>query len=154
MCFFKKKIVVPPPPPVIVEKDTVTLSRQEFLDVLAKEGVTAYSLVQPLDSIMRFAKKNELDRIAPELVYPAEYYKVDLWDCEDYALQAQCDAGRKFEISVRLAIGDIPLGRHGFCITLDTDKNIWLLENNAGFPYAGKWFKIGENGYHPQVVLI
>jgi hypothetical protein len=154
MCFKKRLAIVPVPPPVIIESATITMTRQEFLDVLAVQGVTAYSLVQPLDSIMRFATKAELDRIAPELVYPASNYLVDLWDCEDYALQAQCDAGRKFEVSVRLVIGDMPLGKHGFCITLDTEKNIWLLENNAGFPYAGKWFKISENGYIPQLVLI
>lgn len=74
--------------------------------------------------------------------------------CEDYALQAQCDAAFKFHVSgIRMGLGQMPLGYHGFPITLSKEGNIWLIEPNAGFPYAGEWFKIGEHSYLPRKVF-
>ncbi len=74
--------------------------------------------------------------------------------CEDYGLQAQLDAGRKFKFSARLCLGDMDLGYHGFLMTLDSDLNLWSLEPNAGFPWAGVWFKPEENGYIPKKVFV
>lgn len=74
--------------------------------------------------------------------------------CEDYGLQAQLDAGRRFKFSARLCLGDMELGYHGFLMTLDSNLNLWLLEPNAGFPWAGEWFKAGENSYQPKKVFI
>jgi len=158
--FFSNKAITVPVKPVL-EGNTITMTREEFLSVLEAKGIQPISLATPLDGIVRFAKKEELDRIVSSLVYPGEWYKLDLWDCEDFGLQAQLDAGRKFEISVRLALGWINnpnVGNkdvyHGFALTMDTNLNIWLLEPNSGFPYSGKWFKIGDNGYKVDKILI
>jgi len=159
MCFsiFKKKTVIPEPvipDPVIPESETIEMTRADFIKEMNKQGIKAFSELTPLDSTVRLASKAELDRIAPELVYPADWYINDIYDCEDYGLQAQLDAGRKFEITVRLGLGNTELGYHGFAITLDRDLNLWLLEPNVGFPWAGVWFKDGENDYHPDKVFI
>ncbi len=160
MCFgiFKKQVIIEQPPitvsVVVSESETVELTRQAFIIAMQTFGIEPISLATPLDSSVRLASKKELDRIAPELVYPADWYITDLWDCEDYGLQAQLDAGRKFEITIRLGLGQMELGYHGFAITLDRDLNLWILEPNAGFPYAGRWFKPSEHSFQPDKVLI
>ena len=148
---FSKRVVIQP----ILEGSTITLSRADFIIKLKEYGIDPISLATPLDSIVRLASKAELDKIAPSLAYPGEWYTADLWDCEDFGLQAQLDAGRKFEITVRLGLGMAnnnqipnPPIYHGFAITLDTEYNVWLLEPNSGFSYSGKWFKPGEHGYN------
>lgn len=93
-----------------------------------------------MDNRLVLVSKERLDEIAPELVYSADWFADEYWDCDDYAMQAQCDAGRKFGVSVRLTIGQMELGPHAFVCALDVDMQLWLLEPNAGFPWAGKWF--------------
>lgn len=153
-------ITLPIPNPVIPESETITLTRKEFIDALKALGIVSLTGSSPIDSIVRLAAKSELDRIAPSLVYPAEWYINDLWDCDDYGLQAQLDAGRKFEVSVRLGLGNVNVpnlgfvGYHGFAITLDRELNLWLLEPNAALPWAGVWFKQTENSYVADKVFI
>ena len=154
MCFRIFKRQVAPIPIAVPEFETIELDRQGFVNTMKTFGIEALTPLNPMDSVVRLASKSELDRIAPELVYPAEWYIADLWDCEDYGCQAMLDAGRKFEVTVRLGLGQMELGYHGFAITLDRDLNLWILEPNAGFPYAGTWFKYGENTYKPDKVFI
>ena len=141
-----------PPKPVT---DLLMISRDEFLSKMAKVGILPIDLGTPLDSVMSITTENELERVAPYLVYPADLYIAEIADCEDYALQAQCDAAFKFHVSgVRMGLGMMPLGFHGFPITLSKQGKVWLLENNAGFPYAGEWFSIGVNFYSPNKILV
>jgi len=134
--------------------DLLAISRAEFLAEMAKVGIQPIDLGTPLDKIMTITTEIELERIAPYLVYPADLYIAEIADCEDYALQAQCDAAFKFHVSgIRMGLGYMPLGYHGFPVTLSKEGNILLLEPNAGFEYAGEWFKIGDNGYNPNKIL-
>ncbi len=74
--------------------------------------------------------------------------------CEDYALQAQNDAAHKFHVNgIRMGLGMMPLGYHGFVLTMDKDRNIYWLEPNAGYPYAGQWCRIAEHGYYPDRIF-
>ncbi len=160
--FFKKQEIIVPIP--IPESETIECDRQGFINTMKSFGINSLTGSTPMDSVVRLASKVELDRIAPELVYPAEWYISDLYDCDDYGLQAQLDAGRKFEITVRLGLGKVDSQYfgypdtgdlyHGFAITLDRDLNLWILEPNAGFEWAGVWFKYGENTYRPDKVFI
>ncbi len=136
MCFsklFGKKTEFP-----VIEGTSI--SRDSYLDVLQGIGIVPISIADPLDPMLSLASKEELDQIAPALVYPADWYLEGLLDCEDYGLQAQLDAGRKFHVSARLCLGWMELGYHGFALAMDKTHKIWLLEPNAGFPHAGKWF--------------
>jgi len=130
------------------------ISRSEFLAEMVKVGIVPIDMGTPLDSVMTITTESELERIAPHLVYPAGWYIEEIWDCEDYAIQAQGDASRKFHVSgIRMGLGWMPLGYHGFPITLSKEGTTWLFEPNAGFSCAGKWFKIDDNGYSPNKVL-
>jgi len=150
MCLFKKTPAEPSP-----ITDYLWASREEFIKICQAQGIEPISLDTPLDSWLSIATKTQLDTIAPFLVYPADLYIDQIVDCEDYALKAQTDASFKFHISgVRMALGNMPLGYHGFPLTIDKDKNIWLFEPNSGFEYAGVWFKAGENGYLPKKVFV
>ena len=144
--------------------DLKTISRSDFLKEFARYGIVPVSGDDPLDSTLTLAGKVELDRIASYLVYPAEYYVAEIFDCEDYAIQAQCDAGHKFHVSgIRLGLGYMPLGYHGFALTLDKDElRPYWLDNNAGFPWAGKWYTVdaiiedeiyGKVSYLPRKVF-
>jgi len=136
-------------------KDSETITRAEYLSEMAKVGINPISLATPLDATLALASKEELDRIAPHLVYPADDYIAQVCDCEDYGLRGQCDAAFIFHASgVRLGLGHIPQGYHGFLVTMDIGKNIWWMEPNAGFPWAGVWHRIGERDYQPDKILV
>lgn len=144
MCFKKST----KPEPVI---DLTTISRRDYLDVMVAAGISSMAV---LDSNLTITTVAELDRIAPYLVYPADFYIAQIFDCEDYGIMAQGDAAHIFHVSgIRLGIGTMPLGTHGFVLTMDTSHTIWWLEPNAGFPYAGVWYKIGERDYIPKKVF-
>ena len=132
-----------------------TITRADYIRVLSDKGIKAMSLDTPLDDWYSVVSKKQLDVIAPYLVYPADNYLSEVSDCEDYAIRAQSDAAFNFHVSsVRLCLGDTPLGYHGFVVAVDTERNLWLLESNAGFEYAGEWFRIGLYGYVPEKVLL
>ena len=141
--------------PVKPVTDLLMISRSDFLAEMARAGIAPIDLGTPLDRAMSITTESELKRIAPYLVYSAEWYISELEiDCEDYALQAQCDAAFKFHVSgVRMGLGNMPLGYHGFPITLSKEGNIWLLEPNAGFEYAGEWFQLGGHFFSPDKVF-
>lgn len=149
-------------PPVIVPVTDLTwISRAEYLAEMKKVGIKPIDLGTPLDSIITITSEIELERIAPFLVYPAEWYIDQIWDCENYTLEGMNDAARHYHVNgITLALGNMPQGYHGFLVTLSKVGNIWLLENNAGFidsagtPYAGEWFRIGDYGYRPDKVFI
>jgi len=142
-----------PLPPIPVT-DLVMISRHDYLHQMAMHGITPIDMATPLDTHLAITSKAELDRIAPELVYSAEFFVDQIWDCENYGLQAQSDAARSFHVSgITLGLGNMPLGYHGFALTMDKEFNIWWLENNAGFEYAGVWHKIGVEGYYPDKVF-
>lgn len=131
---------------------SVKMTREVFLAALYPYNVRPISLGDPLDSFFYATPMSELYRIAPKLVYPADWYTDELWDCDDYGLQAMLD-GSRLGAGVRLCLGDTEYGYHGFAMALDTNHDLWLLEPNAGFPWAGEWFKPYENGYTPRKVL-
>jgi len=140
---------------VVPVTDLMMVSRSDFIAEMRKANIEPISLTTPLDAKLSLTSKAELDRIAPELVYPADWYVAQIWDCDDYGIQAQCDAGHKFGVSgVRLGLGNMPLGYHGFALTMDKEASIWWLESNAGFPYAGVWHKIGIRKYVPDKIFV
>jgi len=137
----------------ILDGSYMIMTREAYIELSKEEGLVIFPERVPLDATYRIATKANLDKIALFLVYPAEWYIADLWDCNSYGLQAQLDAGRKYQTTVRLGLGmldndDIGIHEyHGFATAKDIDGNRWLLEPNAGFPWSGKWFRNGEYGY-------
>jgi len=149
MCFFKK---TPKASPIT---DYKRLYRGDFITICQANGITPISQDTPLDTWVSVCSKSQLDTIAPSLVFPADLYIAEIADCEDYAIKAQSEACFTFHISgIRLALGNMPQGYHGFPLAIDKERNIWLFEPNAGYEYAGEWFKIGEHGYFPNKVFI
>jgi len=135
--------------------DTVEITREQYIVEMRKAGIGPISLATPLDSTLTLTSKAELDRIAPELVYPASWYVEGIEDCEQYGMRAELDAAHNFRVNgVKLGLGYMPLGYHGFAITMDKTHKIWWLEPNAGFSWAGVWHKIGYADYHPDKVFV
>tara|TARA_R100001530_G_C4316807_1_gene154611 strand:- start:1225 stop:1713 length:489 start_codon:yes stop_codon:yes gene_type:complete len=130
------------------------ITSREYRIRMRTLGIISLTYPQTLDSEYFLTSKKELDRIAPNLVYSSDWYMNDIYDCEDYACQAMLDAGRLHGISARLTMGQTELGYHGFVSTLDTDGNLWMLEPNGGFEWAGEWFKQGEHGYIADKVFV
>ena len=142
------------PEPIIPVTDLVWITRTDYLVELAKVGIKPIDWGTPLDISLSLTSKAELDRIAPFLVQPADEYIAEIRDCEDYGIEAQSRASKYRVSSVRLGLGNMPLGYHGFAVTMDKEFNIWWLEPNSGFEYAGVWYKIGDNGYSPDKVFV
>ncbi len=126
-----------PPVPIL---DTDRISREDFIKELLRYGVVPMAPDIPLDPFLVLESKGELDRIAPSLTYPGSWYEDNIWDCENYGMQAANDAGRLFHCSVLLCLGYMEQGYHGFALAMDKDKNVWLLEPNQGFTWSGRWF--------------
>ena len=142
-----------PPEPV---RDLLVLDRNIFLKKLAAYGITPLNQYDPLDDTITLASVAELERIAPDLCYPAGWYIDQIWDCENYAAQAENDAARLFHVSgICRVLGHMPLGYHGFTVTLDKDNfELWVLEPNAGFDYSGGWCRPEEIDYKPEKILV
>lgn len=89
-----------------------------------------------------------------DLVIKSNLYKPDRFDCEDYALKAMTLCKERYGLnSFGVAIGETPLGRHGFNIFYYGDS-FMLFEPNDSFRFAGEAFEIGEHEYKPQLVLL
>lgn len=98
-------------------------------------------------------------KILQDLAFSSKLYKRDLFDCEDYALKAQVICAERFGLnSLRLCIGSMPQGKHGFNLFFHGDETgisgVMLWEPNDGFVCSGEAFEIGEYGYQPELVLI
>ncbi len=145
------------PIPIVPVTDLIMVSRSDYLAKMASVGIKPIDMNTPLDTALSLTSKVELDRIAPFLVQGAGLYIAQIRDCEDYGIEAQSRAADFHVSAVRLGLGNCSNpqinGYHGFAITMDKEFNIWWLEPNAGFEYAGVWFKIGEYGYIPDKIF-
>ncbi len=90
-------------------------------------------------------------QIAPFLVTPADAYAEGVADCDDYAMMAAAKASIDFKLnSFRVCWGDSQWGYHAYVLVIVGPKEFWLMEPNAGAPWAGELFKFGEYGYVPK----
>lgn len=90
------------------------------------------------------------------LLFKSNLYKVDRFDCEDYAIKAMITAAELFGLNTfRYTYGQMPLGRHGFN-SFWTGDGFLLFEPNEGFQTTldSPIFEWGENGYQPINVLL
>ena len=148
------QIVTLTPIPIIPVTDLLMISREDYLGTMQEARITCMNEDSPSDIDFSLTSKAELDRIAPELVFPADDYINNIKDCEDYALQAQAKAADYHVSGIRLVFGDMPFGYHGFVITMDKEFNIWWLETMACYEYCGVWYKIGDDhSYVPRKVF-
>lgn len=93
-------------------------------------------------------------KVLGDLVFNSSLYKADKFDCEDYAMKAQVVCAERYGLNaLRLCIGDMPLGLHGFNIFFHGDGFL-LWEPNEGYDFSGSAFEIGEYGYQPRYVLL
>ena len=89
-----------------------------------------------------------------DLVLKSNLYKPDKFDCEDYALKTMTLCKERYGLnSFGVAIGNTPLGRHGFNIFY-YGGGFMLFEPNDSFRFAGEAFEIGGHEYKPQLVLL
>lgn len=107
-----------------------------------------------LDNWYYYTDVEGWSKLLPDLMVKSSLYKADKYDCDDYAWKAKMTCIERYELNaMAFAIGDIPEGRHSFCLIYDGDS--WLtFEPNSGFGLAGQAFPIGENGYKPELVLV
>jgi len=140
-----------------------------------KWGIQRYALVQKLKElgIGTFPKTSDfvLDnwyyytdlegwaKILPDLVLNSGLYRTNIFDCEDYGLKAQIECADRYGLNaMRLCIGEVPEGGHGFNLLFyggaSGIEGALLFEPNGGFEWGGNAFEIGENGYVPKMVFI
>jgi len=93
-------------------------------------------------------------KILYDLAFSSSLYATDKFDCENYAFKAMTVCAERYGLNTMgVALGQTPMGRHGFNIFY-IDKNFMLWEPNEGYRWSGEPFKIGENGYIPDLILI
>jgi len=81
----------------------------------------------------------------------SDVYQAELYDCEDYALEAMVMVSKKHGLNtIGMVIGNTPQGRHGFNVFYD--GTWWVYEPQPD--YGLGYFPLGENGYVPELILI
>lgn len=104
----------------------------------------------PPDRIVSYTDRESWEKMVPFLTYPAEEYVSQACDCDNYAKKASADAAFLFKLEGCLQCwGNIP-GYHAFNMVYTGKKTYALFEPNAGFVWAGKLFKPGDNEYQPK----
>ena len=102
------------------------------------------------DAVVKHTDEGGWAKIAPFLVYPADYYVEQVADCDDYSIWAAADSSRLFKLNGCLECwGDSQWGFHAYSLVRIAPKVYRVFEPNAGAPYAGQLMKFGENGYVP-----
>lgn len=112
-----------------------------------------------LDRLYYYTNMEGWSKVLPDLLLRSGLYRENIFDCEDYALKAQIECALRYGLNaMRLCIGRIPQGMHGFDIfPYGNERGIegfMLFEPNDGFEWAGNAFDIGENGYQPLYVFL
>lgn len=136
------------------------MRRSDMVRALQHRGIEPLRRDVPLDGWIYFTDMEGWNKILWDLVFASKLYKLDIFNCDKYALKAYIVCCERYGLNTLLfAIGDIPQGRHGFNIfyALDKDENgggFLLWEPNDGFPFSGSAFEIGEYEYKPEIVLV
>jgi len=118
------------------------------------EGIGAKLPIGMLDSHYYYTDLEGWGKVLWDLVFNSNLYKPDQFDCDNYALKAMSRCAEIYGMNtLAMVIGDIPSGRHAFNMLFHGD-GFMLWEPNAGFPYAGIPFEIGENGYILDQVIV
>jgi len=82
----------------------------------------------------------------------SDIYRAEVYDCEDYALEAMVLVSKKFGLNAfGMAIGNSSQGKHAFNVFY-MENGWWVYEpqTKSGLGY----FPLGENGYIPELILI
>ncbi len=115
-----------------------------------------------LNSWFNYTDIEGLSKILPDLAINSSLYKLNVRDCDWYALKAQVICHERYELtSFRMCVGLVPYQEqqvwHGFNIVPYGEgklESALLFEPNDGFEWAGNAFPIGKNGYEPKSVFI
>lgn len=135
------------------------VQRYHLIRTLNGLGIKAFPEGVALDAWYYFTDLEGWGKVLQNLVFNSNLYKKDIFDCEDYALKAQVVCAERYGLNaLRLCIGDVPRGKHGFNLFFYGDrvgiKGGMLFEPNEGYPFSGSAFEIGDYGYKPEIVLI
>jgi len=166
---------VPPPPveptPTLPTYKRWSVAGHYLIKKLEKMGMKTFPSAKQINN-MKLDEKytyTNLDgwaEVIPHLITKSDLYRKNIFDCEDYAVEAQSICAKNYGLNaVRLCVGTIPSSTdpnkpagHGFNILFYGDdkgvEGVLLFEPNAGFAWAGNAFEIGENDYQPVAVFI
>ena len=142
-----------------VSVKTWPISIVDLASFYKKHGITALNPSDPLDYWFTATDLDGYVAIQRYMIQDSALYKAEKFDCEDFALYAQCLVAKDFGINaVRLFLGDSPLGYHGFLgmpvIEDGVPTRILLFEPQDGFEFSGQLFDPGQFGYVPKRVLL
>jgi len=149
--------VCPDDRPLVFKYPIYATSYKSVIDALKEQGLdfmlkAKYARPDPL---FFYTNEGSLSHIAPDLVFPADEYIEGKKDCDDYTRAARDRLSWKYKLSSFDAWGNIEIEYHSFPLTMTGIGNnkigrFWIIEVNAGFPWAGVPFRIGENGYQAE----
>ena len=133
---------------------------------LAEYEITANELSQLAHTIFPMAKLELWDyrfwyvslvdwgTIIRDVVINLPKYTIDKFDCENFGKQISCRVDAKYLLnSCAIAIGDSPMGRHGynvFVARVDDVPKLYILEPQTADIYAPE----DESGYVPDTILV
>jgi len=77
-------------------------------------------------------------------------YTTDRFDCENYAMLCSAKVSQKYKLNTcGIAIGDSPIGWHGYNVFLSTGMELYILEPQTALVYHPD----ENSGYIPRLVI-
>jgi len=132
--------------------DEFVITGEEFKRIIESAGLQVP--VGMFDSTYYYTDGEGWASILSHMLFKSNLAKPEKFDCENYAMKAMSVCHEKYGLNTfGLALGMTPWGYHCFNILYD-GMGFWLFEPNAQFGYGETLFRIGDNFYQPDRVLV
>lgn len=114
-----------------------------------KLGFLILNICELWDALYYYVSLKNWGAILFDVLRNAPKYTVDKFDCENFAFLTSAKVSQKYRLNTcGIAIGDSPVGRHGF--------NIFLCETGLFYfePQTGDIYPVEEaSGYRAEIVI-
>jgi hypothetical protein len=128
------------------------ITRYQLLSKLQPLGVKPYG--NPFYTRIWYTDHESWGKVLYDLVFNSNLYKVGIFTCLNYSLKAFNECAERHSLNGLLTVfGKTDAGYHAFNMFYD-GNDFMLWEPNEGFEWSGQAFKIGDNNYIPDVVLV
>ena len=123
------------------------LSRQDLHSQLQVLGLEKLYL---WDNRYWYVSLEDWGKVFADVLLNMPSYTVDKFDCEDFALLTTAKVSERYHLNTcGIAIGDSPMGYHGFNIFV-TEVGLYYLEPQTGMMYP----VTEDSGYKAEIVIL
>lgn len=102
------------------------------------------------DNTFWYIAHEDWGKVFKDVLKNPRKYVIDRYDCENYAMSCSTRVSEKYELNTcGVAVGDSPIGYHGYNVFLSAGMTLAVLEPQTGLVYLPD----ENSGYIPRVVI-